>query len=76
MVNDAHYIDYKYKIRNGVYFYKSGSELSLIDDSEGSGNFIFYNGKWAEIISNPKEKILERIATIEKELEQLKSELK
>lgn len=39
-------------------------------------NYILFQGKWAEIISNPNQKILERIATIEKELEQLKSELK
>jgi hypothetical protein len=39
-------------------------------------NYILFQGKWAEILSNHNEKILERIATIEKELEQLKSELK
>jgi hypothetical protein len=41
-----------------------------------SNPMVFCNGKWAEIIPNPNEKILERIATIEKELEQLKAELK
>jgi hypothetical protein len=44
-------------------------------DKSGYG-LLFANGKFAEIISNSNEKILERIATIEKELEQLKAELK
>jgi len=54
-------------------------KLSFLYDRnrlEMGGYSIYEKGKWAEIISNPNEKILERIATIEKELEQLKRELK
>jgi hypothetical protein len=46
---------------------------TLLDTGNG---YAFHDGQWAEILSNHNEKILERIATIEKELEQLKAELK
>jgi len=68
--NDSEHI-----IRHGVFFYKYNDNIALIDNSQEIGGFIYQNGKWAEI-SNHNEKILERIATIEKELEQLKAELK
>ena len=55
---------------DGMTYYASG----ILTD--GYGGHIYSNGEWSEIISNPNEKILERIATIEKELEQLKAELK
>ena len=43
--------------------------------TDGYGGHIYDNGEWSEICK-PNEKILERIANIEKELEQLKGELK
>jgi hypothetical protein len=55
--------------------FKWFSNSNILDTIGGNGH-VFENGKWAEILSNPNEKILKRIATIEKELEQLKAELK
>ena len=73
--------------KNGVKYmcYDTVQEIKNMDGMEycevgiltdGYGGHIYSNGEWSKIISNPNEKILERIATIERELEQLKAELK
>jgi hypothetical protein len=59
----------KTSIITGDDFLWTGKSLEM------GGLSIYELGKWAEIISNSNEKILERIAIIEKELEQLKKEL-
>jgi hypothetical protein len=67
---NARYNTLEYADNGTIEYYKADNVLFLASST------IFFEGRWAEIISNPNEKILKRIATIEKELEQLKAELK
>lgn len=62
-------------LRNGIFFYKCATyRLCLIDNSKDSGNYIFWEGNWAEIIDD-KSEIKEQVAKLQKELDTLKSQL-
>lgn len=41
------------KVREGLFIDKAGN--GIVDNSAESGNFVYYKGKWAEIISLPEE---------------------
>mgnify|MGYP003402259273 CR=1 FL=1 len=64
-------------IRNGVYFYNCTEHgYCLIDNSETGGNYLFMDGKWAEICEDPNKEIKETISRLEKELSELKEKVK
>ncbi len=76
-VKDAFVHSKTYTIRNGVFLHTEvDGKFSLIDYASDSGNYIFYDGKWAEIVVDPNKEIKESIQRLEAELAELKSKVK
>lgn len=61
IVKDPVFLD-TYTVRNGVYLFKEVEKIDrkgqivIVDNSPLSGNYLYVDGKWAEIVSKPEEK--------------------
>lgn len=70
-VKSSYFNNAEFIIRNGVFYYESvGGLPSLIDNNDCNGNYIYYQGKWSEIIdeSTPSKEEIERVLNHLKEI--------